>query len=124
MGASFGQKRQRAEGLRYPARPFFVWLDQSFGDKRGMKRGMGSVNASYSRTNQRNWPIFRIARRLCSIVLGVLIRDNNYLAQIFRLQPPRKRRFRSIYSEIYFTPRQGLAFGGAGTRARTSLLSL
>lgn len=48
MEASFGQKRQRAEGLRYPARPFFVWLVQSFGDKRGIKPAMGSVNASYS----------------------------------------------------------------------------
>lgn len=72
----------------------------AFGDKRGMKRGMGSVNPSYSRTNQRSWPVFFDLSRLCSIVLDVLIQDNNYPAHIFRLQPPRNRHFRSIYSVI------------------------
>jgi len=32
--------------------------------------------------------------------IGVLIQDNNYPAQIFRLQPRPSRHFRSIYSEI------------------------
>lgn len=84
------------EGRRasLPGEALLVWLVQSLGDKRGMKRGMGSFNASYSRTNQRNWPVVSDLSRLCSIVLDVLMQDNNYPAQIFGLQPPRNRHFR------------------------------
>lgn len=118
MEASFGQKRQRAEGLRYPARPFFVWLVQLSAISAArdpptlptpaLISEIGRVDRADLRSCQslpplifsQAGPVFRIARRLCSIVLGVLIQDNNYLAQIFRLQPPRKQHFRSIYSEI------------------------